>query len=350
MIAIDTLKLQIPSPYLNFNSDAFNRIRIEKNNALVTDRYDLLPDRMVHGLNGIRIDNTKNVTEISLSAKILGQDYLRGISLNTIEQAVDSINRSKVCDLSAVGEWIADSKVLYLDAVTNVDTGNAEMKSDILSCLATLTTGYKKDISPKKPITALVETVFYTKPVKDKKKRDAQRHYDKFAELVANHLFINSLPDKDKLMKSAVNLLRVESTDASFASIRKNYSIQDNTLSSVLHSHRQVNYERFIRIQQTGMQSEIAVLMDSVSNAVESGMKRLDYEKLMGRFAIIRMANFDIEVIRQYLIKFGDSNVRRTLKEYIRLIDDMNRDGMLSATTKSYKSILKRYTDMLAAA
>jgi hypothetical protein len=270
--------------------------------------------------------------------------------LNTIEQAVDSINRSKVCDLSAVGEWIADSKVLYLDAVTNVDTGNADMKSDILSCLATLTTGYKKDISPKKPITASVETVFYTKPIKDKKKRDAQRHYDKFAELVSNHLFINSLPDKDKLMKSAVNLLRVESTDASFASIRKNYGIQDNTLSSVLHSHRQVNYERFIRIQQTGIQSEVFTLMDDVANAAESGTKHSEYVKEMGKKIIIRMANFDTEVIRQYLIKFGDSNVRRTLKGYIRLIDDMKRNATPPATTKSYKAILKRYTDMLAAA
>jgi hypothetical protein len=254
-----------------------------------------------------------------------------------------------VCELSAVGDWMTDSKVLYVDAVTNIDLGSVGGKSDILACLATLTTNYRKDISPKRPIHAPVQTVLFTQSAKGRG-RNAQRHYDKFAELKENKLFLKTLSDKSKLLSCCVNLVRVESTEHTFKGMRQNYGIADNTLSNMLHSAKNVNYERFVRIQGTSVQRELFELFDSVDAAVEAGMKRYDYEKLMGRYSIAKMANYDTEVIRQYLIKFGDSNVRRTLKEYIRMIDDMKRNGMLLGTAKGHEAILRRYTDMLAAA
>jgi len=54
---------------------------------LKTTKHYLLNKKI--GLNGITINEKSDAIVINASSKLLGKDYKRGISLNTIEQFTD---------------------------------------------------------------------------------------------------------------------------------------------------------------------------------------------------------------------------------------------------------------------
>lgn len=93
MTTIDTISFNTSIDYLkdvDYSKFKTSTMYNPKNGLEITKHY-LLNKKT--GLNGVSINETSNAIIINASSKLLGADYKRGVSLNTIEQFTDEINK-----------------------------------------------------------------------------------------------------------------------------------------------------------------------------------------------------------------------------------------------------------------
>ena len=74
------------------------------------------------GIKSIKVDHNKSVVKIQGSAKILTDDYLHGISINTFEPWIERINQMGIIDLNPQHVY-EDGIVHSLDTTHNVPMG-----------------------------------------------------------------------------------------------------------------------------------------------------------------------------------------------------------------------------------
>jgi hypothetical protein len=229
LTTIDTISFTTHLDYLkdiDFNN--FNTSTINKPNGLKIVNHSLLEKRI--GLDSISINETFQTIKIKASSKLLGSNYKKGISISTIEQFTDEINKSGI-ELDQ--EYINDCSLQRVDVKNDLSlTKDAKYYIDAINHLTApkfYKTPYKTGISFKETIS--------TNPIRF-------IGYSKGVELLAttNKFFLKQYP---MLANQFQGVLRIESGLPRRAIIKKYFG--SNSLVDIL-SYSGLNHTVFKKI------------------------------------------------------------------------------------------------------
>lgn len=310
MITLDSNKIEVPIDVLRrFNeddSDVFHDTRKNKGEA-ISDKFSI--SGIAPGLNYIEVNQKKQSVIVATSAKILGDDYLRGISINTIEQVVNQVNSLGTRFIELDPEiFIQEGRFLSVDT-----TNNVVLKSDTRYTLDALhaykvNSNYKCDYHQEKTNQGIV--------FQGRQKTFKERLilYDKLVELTKkpeNREFMRSLNNPTRLLKDCENVLRTEQNSVQLRKIRERLNIGSTNVLDVLQSPVNPNYNLALKIVKGSYQ---LTLFDELKD-FESFHA---FEKWKGQQTIIRECGYDISLIEQIMKHFysGGTNYSRQKREY----------------------------------
>lgn len=205
----------------------FKTSTINKPNGLEIINHSLLDKRI--GLDTISINQTFQTVKIKGSSKLLGSNYKKGISISTIEQFTDEINKSGI-ELDQ--EYINDCSLQRVDIKNDLSlTKDAKYYIDAMNHLTApkfYKTSYKTGISFNETIS--------TNPIR-------LSGYNKGIELsTKNKSFLKQYPI---LVNQFQGVLRVESSLPRTSVIKKYFG--SNSLVDIL-SYNGLNHTVFKKI------------------------------------------------------------------------------------------------------
>jgi hypothetical protein len=241
MNAFDTLKVKFDKDLLHYTRK--NQLRFDRSERTVSDtgavstKFTLPKDELkpCMGLGELSYDSNGGAT-ITLSAKALGRDYVRGITTDTIEQAITN----------ALPEWITvdtnafveSADVMRADVTENVPCEDVERVLVAMEQWQHDTKRYHPTLHGRGRVTGVVwQSILKT----DNTRMIA---YDKVRELQTP-----SLRAKANVLgiKNFEGTVRVELNVRSFKSMRELFSLGKGVprLTEILQSKEQVLYKGY---------------------------------------------------------------------------------------------------------
>lgn len=316
MISLDSTKISVRNESLkNYKSlefetkTSFNKEKNQKRSVDIWNKSNIL------GLKYIGIGESE--TQLEFSAKILKQNYLSGINLNTQEQLVNEINKTGLIEFDVNG-FLENAIVYRTDITDNIKPKNIEKT---LLDLKIFSANRFYDIKPHH--TGVVIT--------SKHKRDKERLviYDKYSE-VSKPLKANKELEKVFDINQAKNVLRIESNNKSFKRIRTNLDFLNNKtpyLQDVLQSERKANYNIFTKMFEIKPESKTKTY-GVIQMLLELGYKQHQIEKELGMRAIVESCNYDFEAIKTMLNMTTKGRNPRKEQQYRKLIEIMRLEKL----------------------
>jgi len=232
-LAFDTLSL------------TFNRHSVVSvNNEVFTDTKnvagtakDVLKDEFKPcGINCLKISEYQ--IELTLSAKILGIDYPKGISTDTIDKLIINLNSTGVIKIDP--KIFKDTAlVVRCDPVTDI-TINKPI-AEYFNALFLLDINHKFNITPYGTANKTTGIKGVTAIAKAKYVKERISFYDKIEQLKKNPQFVKAYP---QIRNYYQNKMRVESNLRGKAFIKEALQLTDNYLTSILNT--QVNYNAIL--------------------------------------------------------------------------------------------------------
>lgn len=222
----------------SWQSDSFIEKTLHKGGKEIQRKYSIT--NPIPGLKSIDVNPGANKVVIETSAKILKDNYLNGINLNTIDQVIDTINSTGLTDIKKSG--IDQAQVLSCDTTQNIQWNDKTSFSDLIHSiqLCSVNPKYSNDLFNERTNKGLV----FTGNQKSVKVR--MIIYHKYTELTHkkdNKTFLESCMNPNKVIDQAQGIIRVEQNNTSFKSIRTRLGITDNSLMSVLKSVANPNFK-----------------------------------------------------------------------------------------------------------
>lgn len=268
-------------------------------NGLKTTKHYLLNKKI--GLNGITINEKSDAIVINASSKLLGKDYKRGVSLNTIEQFTDEINKM---GLILDKDYINDSNLFKVDIKNDLS-----LKKEVqayINAMNHLTapkfnkTTYKTGISFNESIiTNPIRFVGYNKglEISSAKNKDFLKQYP---------TLINQLGD----------CLRIESNLRKIGTIRKYFG--SNSLIEILN-YKSLNYEIFNKI--VGSQTNFKPIYDT------SKMTNTEEKNFAQIYLLNNIYNGDFNSILNHIKEKLGKNTKATyqrkqIKKHLAIINN----------------------------
>lgn len=271
------------------------------------------------GFSYLEVNEKKQTIILQSSAKILGDNYLQGISINTIEQAVHEMNKiagGKI--ILDVNEVIEQGRFLSLDT-----TNNLQVSKDVYSYLEALkayqaSSKFKMSFHNQKGNQGVV----YAGSQKSFKERMIL--YNKYIELrekPENRDFLQTVSNPTKFLNDCKQVLRVEQNSVQIRKIRERMGVRDTSVLSVLSSPMKPNYNLLTKILKGAEQLDLFDDLDRFS-------KFSDFEKFKGQQTIIRECGYDLDMIESLMKHFYSegTNYSRQRKVYRDLIYSMMED------------------------
>lgn len=251
---LDTFKVQFPaSNILNWNEAAFHiRHTTDMQGAPVSHKWASIPEYVAEkrpGLNDISIDRLANIATMRMSAKVLGMDYAKGITADTITQGLEAVHNSGIVSLNVNGV-IDTANILQVDVANNMSLKSG--KRYVLDTMAILGESLEEYNCDRYKRGG--DSVVFTRMVKGARSAERMTIYDKILDLqkAANKYFMRSLgmEGATEMQRTHSNILRCESNIKSFEAIRRRFNLPDGppTLKGVLLSKENVNYTLFKKI------------------------------------------------------------------------------------------------------
>lgn len=292
MVNLDSTKLIVGGEVINnFNKDLF-RFSSDKNsnNEKLTDKA-ILSNTPIHGLKSIVIDNFNNKLQLELSAKILGNNYPKGLNINTITQAVDTINKSGIVSIDKY-KFFDAAEILRCDVTDNV---KPEVSGEIIyKTLAALPIAKKYHVD-----------YFNTKSNQgvvwkgnQKTVRDRQIFYNKMLEVQRDKL----LKGNTSILKDFEGVVRVESNHSQLKQLNKFFG--SRKLIEVLNSDVKLNHDIFSRITTKSNDVDLRLFSQF------EGMKFGEIRNYIGDKGIIDMCNNDWEKIQLFVRVYNPNNYK----------------------------------------
>jgi len=333
MITLDSNKIEIPGAVLmDFDKQKFEQQIKKVGGKITSDKWVI--NSKYPGLKRVEINNKKGSALITTSAKILAENYIDGISINTIEQVFDAINSTGL--LSVNSNNAIDTAILHsCDVTNNLKVGySASVCADSLNTVSN--SGYKVD----RYKTKKNDGIAFTSKVRGYKKRVIG--YDKQLDLLraVNSNFIKGLQHPVKVWQDFEGVFRIEQNLAQHNRIRKTFGISTTGLLSALNSRYTPNYNVLFEVVKGGYQSELFNMKIG---------KWYLFEKEQGRRAIIEQLNYDIDLVKQLLKKNLGGNVSRYVKEYRELIEQMKGEKLAQISAPPDKVVEKILNTLKAA-
>jgi len=298
--AFDTTLLSIPNDCIeHFNKDKFNIISV--NNEVI--KISLKPSINKIGLN--KIDAKNENTIVQISAKILEENYCKGINLNTIEQAIFNINETGLIQIN-FNQFMESAEVLKIDVTTNL-----KLDKDLklyLNDLQYLSLNSKYNSIPYKNngISFLA---------KAKSNNERQSFYIKINEIL-----------KDKRLSKAYRIhyyndfkdvLRCESNLKSKKAIISCLKINSNAIAAVLKSKENYNSTLYHKIKNGFKLDALPMVQHQNINQNIT---------LIGIRTIIEQCGCDWNVVKVYLKNFKRNSYQTS--KFKKVLEQMQLEKM----------------------
>jgi hypothetical protein len=324
---IDTLFLGIPTDLISItDSDKFQRGTIDLMDG--TLKSQSLTTKEMSGLNKISVGYGEgNTTEVQISAKILGNSYLDGITSNNIEGVFDTIRKYGYIDFDT-NEVIENSDVRRVDVFKNMKVG--ENVGDYIDSVKYLMNNSMIEKSNKWGS----ESVVLRRNVKSYNERIIC--YDKHTELLRgkNKSFLNQF-DKSKILGGSMGVMRVETNNTGkgvFQKIRERFNTETNKLSEILESEENVVWNIYNRMK--GADTQQIIKPNKTNEWMKLDLKTTWNEQLIdtGYRSIVMMLKGDYELCKSYVQSHynGSSKPTRSLKMMKEYCREYNRWESLS--------------------
>jgi hypothetical protein len=265
MNRIDSVSLEIFPDQYTFKPDHNYFIpehKIVETTGEQLTSYKLLKDQRKVGIGGLRISGSKAVLDIS--AKILLDNYPQGITVDTIEQALKTVEIPEVFTFNNYQDLVQNSIVKRVDVCTDFNADSTTLVNALY---------YLRSINPKYHVKKYTRgndiAISFNKEAKTV--NEYFKFYDKRLELLRsdNAEFLRSLEDAEALLNHFSGKVRAETRTTSFKEMYKRFDIPQgkNTLENVLNSNSDVNTNIFTKISKPmqNMKEDVATLFDNAS-------------------------------------------------------------------------------------
>lgn len=217
MTTFDTVNLKFFSS-LGFNQAKFDCVSRNRDGACIDERYELIAENKMPGITAIHVMPDSEETVVKFSAKVLRDDYLNGISANTVEQAVDYIN--SIGAVSIKSDDIEHAALLLCDYTKNINRPDVRqsIKSLLLAKSNTSFIVRNYDKVHNNGIEFRGRQTSY---------KNRQIYYNKRVELEQwrNKIFFKNLKNPVRLLERSNNILRVEHNLSTLRKIREEFKI-----------------------------------------------------------------------------------------------------------------------------
>jgi len=307
----DSLKISFPVELLQSHSTKHFEETIKKDSSgnMKSNYLSLNPNYKQTGLNGIHIQSDKCI--IQISSKLIPDLYCNMIDINNIDEYMQAVNQSGVIRFNP-HSVIEKAKVFSCDVTNNIKFNNPVEALSYLHSFG-FNDKYSLDIFEK-------ESIIFERNVSSKSLRERQIIYSKYPELCrkSNKEF-SRLIDKEKYK----NVLRFESRFNNLSLMRNSFNIRDTGLIDILNSDEKINYNIFSRITDIP-----ETKLDEFNNYKSLLEMKIEYrnrniEKMLGRIQIIKLCNYDIDLIKAYFKVGSTANNSKYIREYKELIKSL---------------------------
>ena len=341
MIRIDSIKIEAPNDILSdIDISCFDQqiIKDTTSGQIKSNLLKLKDESKKVGLNSILINEKKNTVIMTLSSKILKENYFELININTVGQVFDEINKTGIIKID---DSQANNIIIHsADFTTNLK--GTKQPKDYIQALQLMSLNSNYIVTP------------YTGTGQDKNKngivfRGRQKSfkercimYHKFDEIIKDKNFIKSLKSPLQVINQFSNVLRIENNVCQHRKIRE-YTLTDNTLISVLNSQAVLpNYKLFQKIKNlSGVQTDLF--------SFDPDMKLLQLEKIYGQQTIIKELCFDFGLIKEFISKHVKGNISGYVRKYRQIANDL-LNSQNQVTGQNENDLINEFENLLKVA
>ncbi len=311
-IQIDSAKI-----LCNFNAirDIDHRHTIEqictdcKNGNLIKSLRLIKSDSLPYGVKSIQINELTSEVMIELSAKILLDRYNDLITINTIKQALDNLNKTK--GISFDTNCIIDKGMFCKVDVAN-DLNVLYDPADYISVLQFFSVNDRFFIEAYKD-----QSIVFRSCTKSKKRRLI--FYRKYPELLKKE---NNRLLKYGLLENYKQVIRVEQNIVTFEAMRKAFQVEEPYIKSLLESKSKPNYDLFQNIKTK-------VTFSLLEKYRHKDISYHDIVKREGMKTIAKECLYDVQLIKLFIKHYVKGNVSRYVREYKTLLADMKNEILI---------------------
>jgi hypothetical protein len=314
MTTIDSMKLKVTTDNLIYNKSNYHNTNLLQDGIELYDKMVLKKEiRHNHyGLNNVVIDEKEKSIIIEISAKVLEEMYMAGISNNTLDIVVDNVNKWAGLELTKI-DYLG-SNVLRGDLTKNLVIDDVRGSINVLklgkSNSQFLVSDYNK---------ANNWGIVFTGKVSSYKSR--QIYYDKDTELTKvarNKDFIHKYGNKE-FLKSFENVLRIEQNITQQKRLKNIFNIDTTRLGNILNSDINPVLDRHKIITKYSYGLE---LFDEYSSR-EYKLKEVLLE--IGMVGILERCKNNLEVAEDYLKTFilNDRKNKSSVYNYTKLLREI---------------------------
>ena len=308
MLTLDSNKLQIPIGIIKgWDRSKFHLNTKTDETGIIGERYTVKPSEVheVLGLKSISYSPASESFVIETSAKILKEEYPKGISLNTFERLIDEITKTNIIDIDC--NDVYDKGHFFSFDITNNIIMDRDNLMPYFEALNTVRNNPRYSVKPylEKGNTGIVFSGDY------KSKKSRLILYDKMKDIRRDKLLLENVP-YPLLYKSFNNSIRIEQNIVSFKEARKTLNILgDISVKSILNAANNPNYNLFQTIKSS-VQYDVFNEYQNISFN--------DERKMRGDFEIIKQFEYDIQKIMAYIGTRVKGKTSRYKKEIMNAI------------------------------
>lgn len=327
MQQFDTLTLAIPkSAIKGINEPKFAlTTQTDCLTGSTSDKYQLKASSCPIGISKL-IWNTGSDMLLTYSAKVLGDDYLSGITKENWFRGIDAVTDIIQVDTDMIYN---DALVHRADSTNNIwlkDIG-ADQKAICISLLSGKANDRFKEYSY---LNRKSELAIEFRGTQQEKNRIIV--YAKHLDLIhsKNKEFMRSLSNPTKMYNDAEKQLRFEVNHTHFRSLKNRFEVETNSLKNLLNSSAPVNHN-FLKkvlsvkdVKQTNLFNEYLNFKSDVYSFIE----------FKGLQSIIRELNYQDQVIKEFFknmyqgknnFKYHFYKKKNSIKQ---LIENMNSERL----------------------
>lgn len=298
MICFDKLKIVTDIRYIRIiNNDKF--IINYSNNNIISHKFKQVKPFLL----SILINEKDGELVIEFTSKILKDNCISLININTIKECLSNINKMNICKLS-INEIINNSTVVKCDPCRDIYFDKLDViKNHIKNHISNYNKWIYKILKNSIELQNAVGTTKYKKRI---------IIYHKGSEILnsKNYEFLNSLKNKEFIKNYYNNRIRIELNINTMAQIRKFLKSKDNNLLNVLKS--KANPIKDILEEVIAPRSEIIY-------------KSLNVKDYMYR-CVLKDCNFDLRLVEEKIRELSpkNSSIKRKMQPYIELLSKLN--------------------------
>lgn len=311
MIRLDTLRVRLPQEFAGLDAAALTRhpetLNDDRRRSSQPRHLATLSgsDSLGFGFGRIVWDRLRGMVSLDCSAKALRNGYPEGITVHSLDQLADGLNRSGLVHLTP--EALTSADVLWADAAVDLAVGRDAVADDF-KALRILRTNMRHQLREQGKASLL-----WKGP-----KGQNLRVYDKEAELwkASNRPFLQTLtPDTARRFRGVVRFEREARGPArarQFASV--GIEQRPATLREILSSTRAPVAELFDQVRGTTGQRELFERSDALVERCPHKPGRAAVRWLLERLGMLTVceaSGWEFDAVRDWLRTYGGSHASR---------------------------------------